>query len=137
MNDLKPCFSFFPPDGGIFFCRSQSPEPCLKSKCHLVGARATQNRQGENKNIFSRNRGRGVFNQPTVFDYTCWTLKTASKPAIIALFLFRKRLLPLLLTHPTYSASRRNSIMSAGWQSNKSQIVSSTDHEGICPLLIF
>lgn len=94
MNDLKPRFSFFPPDGGIFSCRTQPPEPCLKSKCRLVGVRATQNRQGENKNIFSRNRGRGVFNQPTVFDYTYWILKTASKPAIIALFSFRKHRCP-------------------------------------------
>ena len=38
--------------------------------------------------------GGGVFNQPTVFDYTCWTLKTASKPAIIALFSLRKHLCP-------------------------------------------
>lgn len=137
MNDLKPRFSFFPPDGGFFSCRTQPPEPCLKSKCHLVGARATQNRQGENKNIFSRNRGRGGVQSTNCFRLHLLDAENSLKTCHNRPVFVQETPLPLLLTHPAYSAFRRNSIMSAGWQSNKSQIVSSTDHEGICPLLIF
>lgn len=46
------------------------------------------------------------------------SLKTCPKDVVFV----QETSLPLLLTPLAYSASRRNSIMSAGWQSNNSQM---------------